>query len=468
MKFTCFSLSETLLDNLEAAGYREATHIQKQAIPKILQGRDLVGCAQTGTGKTAAFALPTLERLKTSSPPPSGAQRRRQRTGRRTIRALILAPTRELAGQIGDSLKTYGKSCGLRHTVIFGGVSQNPQVKALQQGVDILVATPGRLLDLIRQGFVNLATVEILILDEADQMLDMGFIHDLRKIVAHIPDQRQTLMFSATMPKEIRDLAKQWLRRPCEVQSTPIASTPERVSQVVYFIERNRKTATLGQLLSQTQRSKTIVFSRTRRGADKVAKFLQRDGIRAVAIHGDKSQSRRRAVMLEFNSSRPPVLIATDLAARGIDFSDVSHVINFDLPETPETYVHRIGRTARAGSSGHAISFCSHDEKPRLRRIEKLTGHALTVGKSPSEKTTAQPSSHNTGQAPDHQGDSVQEIGNGDHRKVTVVKRPAKRRPRRKSAQAGNHTAQSGTKTVTRARASRRQRRKATSANKPR
>jgi len=301
-------------------------------------------------------------------------------------------------------------------------------------------------------------------------MLDMGFIHDLRKIVAHIPDQRQTLMFSATMPKEIRDLAKQWLRRPCEVQSAPIASTPERVSQVVYFIERNRKTATLGQLLSQTQRSKTIVFSRTRRGADKVAKFLQRDGIRAVAIHGDKSQSRRRAVMLEFNSSHPPVLIATDLAARGIDFSDVSHVINFDLPETPETYVHRIGRTARAGSSGHAISFCSHDEKPRLRRIEKLTGHALRVGKSPSAKTAAQLSSHNTGQAPDHQRDSAQEMENGNRDKllVTVAKRPAKRRPRRKSAQAGSHTAQAGTKTVSRARASRRQRRKATSANKPR
>ena len=384
MKFESLPLCEPLLRSLQAAGYHEATPIQQKAIPQVLKGRDLVGGAQTGTGKTAAFALPMFQQLMTSAAPPTGAARRRQRSGRRTIRALILAPTRELAGQIGDSLASYGRFTGLRHAVIFGGVRQGPQVQALQAGIDILVATPGRLLDLIGQGFVKLASVEILILDEADQMLDMGFIHDLRKIVAKVPDGRQTLMFSATMLKEVRALASQWLRRPLEVKVAPVASTPERVSQAVYFVQRNQKAATLTRFLQNTHRSKTLVFSRTKRGADKIARCLQRDGIRAVAIHGNKSQARRQAVMREFNSKRPPVLVATDLAARGLDFSDVSHVINYDLPDTPEIYVHRIGRTARAGASGQAVSFCGRDERCRLHMIEKLTGQSVAVEKLPA------------------------------------------------------------------------------------
>ncbi len=387
MKFAELALSPPLLRSLQEAGYEKATPIQAKAIPHVLQGRDLIGCAQTGTGKTAAFSLPTLHRLSRAPARPSGAQRRRQRSGRRVIRCLILTPTRELAGQIGDSLGTYGCHTGLRHAVIFGGVRQGPQVRALQAGIDTLVATPGRLLDLMGQGLIDLSHVEILILDEADQMLDMGFIHDLRKIVAKVPLQRQTLMFSATMPAAIRELADQWLRRPVEVKVAPVASTPDRVAQSVFFVERHAKAATLSHLLQTTARSKTLVFSRTKRGADKIARILERDGIRALAIHGNKSQARRTAVMGEFNGPRPPVLVATDLAARGLDFSDISHVINYDLPEVPETYVHRIGRTARAGAAGQAISFCDSDERKLLRMIERLTGRKVPVKKSPPVAT---------------------------------------------------------------------------------
>jgi ATP-dependent RNA helicase RhlE len=389
MKFDDLSLCTPLLRSLQEAGYEEATPIQQKAIPQILKGRDLVGCAQTGTGKTAAFALPTLQQLMKPAAEPTGATRRRQRSGSRPIRCLILSPTRELAGQIGESLTTYGRFTGLRNTVIYGGVRQGPQVRQLESGIDILVATPGRLLDLIGQGFIELSSVEILILDEADQMLDMGFIHDLRKIVAKVPSQRQTLMFSATMPPEIRKLASQWLNRPFEVQVAPIASTPERVDQSVYFVERHDKAATLTWFLNASNSAKTLVFSRTKRGADKIARGLVRDGIRAVSIHGDKSQARRLAVIREFDSQRPPVLVATDLAARGLDFSDVSHVINYDLPDTPETYVHRIGRTARAGSAGMAVSFCDSEERKQLRMIEKLTGQAVPVEKSPVAASTS-------------------------------------------------------------------------------
>ena len=383
MKFEDLPLREPLLRGLQAAGYEAATPIQARAIPQLLKGRDLVGCAQTGTGKTAAFAVPTLQRLLETPDAPTGAQRRRRRSGRRPIRALVLSPTRELAGQICESMATYGKFTGLRSAVIYGGVRQGPQVKALQAGVDVLVATPGRLLDLIGQGYVDLAEVEVLILDEADQMLDMGFIHDLRKIVAKVPVRRQTLMFSATMPPEIRRLAGQWLRRPFEVHVAPVASTPERVEQAVYFVERRHKAAALTNFLTETTRAKTLVFSRTKRGADKLARILQRDGVKAAAIHGDKSQSRRQAVIREFNSTRPPVLVATDLAARGLDFSDVSHVVNYDLPEVPETYVHRIGRTARAGASGRAVSFCDNEERKLLRMIEQLTGRTIAVQQLP-------------------------------------------------------------------------------------
>ena len=380
MKFESLSLSKSLLRSLASAGYHEPTPIQQQTIPHALKGRDVVGCAQTGTGKTAAFALPTLQRLMESgNRPATGAAKRRQRSGRRVIRSLILSPTRELAAQIGESLVTYGTFSGLKYTVIFGGVKQHSQVKALQRGVDILVATPGRLLDLVNQGFVHLADVEILILDEADQMLDMGFIKDLHKIVAEVPSERQTLMFSATMAPEIRNLAKQWLRRPAEVQATPAASTPELVSQKVYHVERKEKQKFLTQLLMSPDRKKTLIFSRTKRGADKIARRLTRDGIYTLSIHGDKTQATRRSVMQKFSSKRPPVLVATDLASRGLDFSDVSHVINYDLPVSPEIYVHRIGRTARAGASGKAITLCSSDERPQL--IEKLTGQRVPVEK---------------------------------------------------------------------------------------
>jgi ATP-dependent RNA helicase RhlE len=384
MKFESLSLSKTMLKSIEAVGYHEPTPIQEQTIPHVLNGRDVVGCAQTGTGKTAAFALPTLQRLmETANRPTTGAGQRRKRSRRRVIRSLILSPTRELAAQIGESLVTYGTFTGLKYTVIYGGVKQHSQVKALNSGVDILVATPGRLLDLIGQGFVHLENVEILILDEADQMLDMGFIQDLYKIVADVPAERQTLMFSATMLPEIRKLARQWLRRPAEVQATPEASTAEFVSQEVFYVERKEKQSVLTQFLMGQDRKKTLVFSRTKRGADKIARRLLRDGIHAVSIHGDKSQAKRKAVMKQFSSRRPPVLVATDLAARGLDFSGISHVINYDLPNTPEIYVHRIGRTARAGASGKAITFCASDERLQLRQIERLTGEPVPVKKVP-------------------------------------------------------------------------------------
>ena len=396
MNFEGLSLHKLLLRSLEAAGHHEATPIQQKAIPLILKGRDVVGCAQTGTGKTAAFALPTLQQLMAVQP--TGAARRRRRSGRRIIRALVLAPTRELAGQIGDSFATYGEFTGLRHAVIFGGVKQGAQVRAIDSGIDLLIATPGRLLDLIGQGIVQLEAVEILILDEADQMLDMGFIHDLRKIVAVVDNRRQTLMFSATMPPEIRELANRWLRRPCEIQVAPVAATPAEISQTVYFVERADKAATLTEFLLQTPNAKTLVFSRTRRGADKIARLLERCGIPVAAIHGNKSQSRRKAVMIEFNSKSPPVLVATDLAARGIDFTNVSYVINYDMPDVPETYVHRIGRTARAGAAGQAVSFCSRDERCYLSRIERLTGKKVTVKKwtkSPRDQVASSgPSGH--------------------------------------------------------------------------
>ena len=384
MTFEDLSLSKSLLRSLASAGYHEPTPIQQQTIPIALKGNDVVGCAQTGTGKTAAFALPTLQRLMDSANrPTTGAAKRRQRSGRRVIRALILSPTRELAAQIGESLNTYGSFTELKSTVIFGGVKQHSQVKALQRGVDILVATPGRLLDLVNQGFVHLENVEILILDEADQMLDMGFIKDLHKIVAEVPEKRQTLMFSATMAPEIRSLAKQWLRRPTEVQATPEASTPELVSQLVHYVERKNKQKVVTQLIINSGRKKTLIFSRTKRGADKIARRLTRDGIYALSIHGDKTQATRRSVMQKFGSKRPPVLVATDLASRGLDFSDISLVINYDLPNSPEVYVHRIGRTARAGASGQAITLCSSDERPQLRLIEKLTGQRVPLEKAP-------------------------------------------------------------------------------------
>jgi ATP-dependent RNA helicase RhlE len=380
MKFEDLGLAEQLVRGAHAQGYRTATPIQVQAIPTILQGHDLMGCAQTGTGKTAAFALPTLQRL--GSPPgekPPTRNGNGRRPIRRPIRSLILAPTRELAVQIDASFRAYGKFTGLRSTVVYGGVGQGPQVRAVQAGVDVLVATPGRLLDLMNQKHIDLSRVEVLILDEADQMLDMGFIHDLRRIVARVPRRRQTLMFSATMPGEIRKLASQWLHDAVHVQVTPVASTAEKVHQTVYFVEPMHKSRLLTRFLKNTPDSRTLVFARTKRGADKIVKQLTHAGIVAAAIHGNKSQNARQRVLAQFKSQRPPVLVATDIAARGLDVNDISHVINYDLPEVPEIYVHRIGRTGRAGAAGRAVSFCGREERPRLVRIERLTRSPIEI-----------------------------------------------------------------------------------------
>ena len=371
MSFAELELSENLLRAVREEGYEVPTPIQVQAIPPVLAGRDLLGCAQTGTGKTAAFALPTLQRLSI------GGQPGRQRG--RPIRTLVLAPTRELASQIGESFRAYGRFTGLRHAVVYGGVGQVPQVRALQHGVDVLVATPGRLLDLMNQGHVNLSQVEILILDEADQMLDMGFIHDLRRIVARVPRQRQTLLFSATMPREIRSLADQWLNDPVEIQVVPQATTAERIDQSVYFVEKKAKPQMLAQYLREQRAGRTLVFTRTKHGADKLVKALTQNGFRAAAIHGNKSQSARQAVLTQFTGQHPPILVATDIAARGLDIDAVSHVVNFDLPLTPEIYVHRIGRTARAGAEGIAITLCDREERTMLREIERLTRQRLVV-----------------------------------------------------------------------------------------
>src|SRR5262245_9614404 len=379
MSFSELNLSESLLRAIREAEYQVATPIQTAAIPHILAGRDCLACAQTGTGKTAAFALPTLERLIGHNP-----QQRGQHQRFRPIRVLVLAPTRELASQIAESFRTYGRYTGLRQSVIFGGVGQQPQVKALQRGVDILVATPGRLLDLMNQGFVDLRSVETLILDEADQMLDMGFIHDLKRIVARVPHQRQTLLFSATMPQEIRRLADQWLRRPEQLSVAPHAPTTERVEQPVYFIVHGNKPHLLAHYLRSQAAERAIVFTRTKHGADKLVRSLERSGIRAEAIHGNKSQNARQRALAQFKSQRPPVLVATDIAARGLDIDSVSHVINFDLPMTAEIYVHRIGRTARAGAAGIAVTFCDREERSMLRDIERLTRQRLTVAQHES------------------------------------------------------------------------------------
>lgn len=378
MSFENLGLADPLLRAVSAAGYSTATDIQLQAIPTVLGGRDLMGCAQTGTGKTAAFALPILQRLSTGGEARQ-PQGRGRAASRRAIRCLVLAPTRELAAQIAASFATYGRFAGLRHTVVFGGVSQTPQVRALRAGIDILVATPGRLLDLMEQGYIDLREVSVLVLDEADQMLDMGFLPALRRIVAAVPSRRQTLMFSATMPPEIRLLADRWLREPEYVAVNPVAMTASQVTQSVYLVEPKHKPQLLAHLLRGTSSTRTLVFARTKHGADKIARLLVHAGIPAMAIHGNKSQNVRTRTLEQFKSSRPPVLVATDIAARGLDVKDISHVINYELPEVPETYVHRIGRTGRAGATGIAVSFCSREERARLELIERLTRQRIHV-----------------------------------------------------------------------------------------
>lgn len=367
MKFQDLRLSEPLLRAIGEKGYTDPTPIQQQAIPPVLEGRDLQGCAQTGTGKTAAFTLPMLQ-LLAAEPAPKG---------RRPIRALVLTPTRELAIQIDECCRDYARYTPIRHCVIFGGVNQRPQVDALQKGVDLLVATPGRLLDLIGQGYVTLDTIRFFVLDEADHMLDMGFIHDIRRILPLLPERRQTLFFSATMPESIAALAAKILRNPVLVTVTPPASVVETIAQTVHFAEKAEKSQLLIDLLSASDAQQVLVFSRTKHGADKLAKILNRAGIRSCAIHGNKSQNARVKAMNDFKSGECRVMIATDIAARGIDIDQLPLVINYELPEVAETYVHRIGRTGRAGHEGAAWSFCSEDEFEYLCDIQKLTG--LTI-----------------------------------------------------------------------------------------
>jgi ATP-dependent RNA helicase RhlE len=370
--FLDLDLLEPIQRAVKETGYTEPTPIQKVAIPHLLEGRDLLGCAQTGTGKTAAFALPILNRL---------AQLNKRAESRHT-RSLILTPTRELAIQILESFKTYGKYLRLKSTVVYGGVGQAPQVKAMSTGVDVLVATPGRLLDLINQRHVNLRALEVFVLDEADRMLDMGFINDVKKIIALLPPQRQNLFFSATMPKDIRELADSMLTDPIQVQVTPVSSTAERIRQSLMYVERNNKKNLLRHVLQDRVFKRVIVFTRTKRGANQVSEVLAKNGINSAAIHGNKSQSARQRALEEFRSGKIRVLVATDIAARGIDIDNISHVINFEIPNVAESYVHRIGRTARAGTEGIAISFCDAEERSFIRDIEKLIAQPIPVDRT--------------------------------------------------------------------------------------
>ena len=366
MTFENLNLIEPILKALQEEGYSTPTPIQEKSIPILLQGKDLLGCAQTGTGKTAAFSIPILQKLyKTDN--------------RKSIKALILTPTRELAIQIGESFSAYGKYTGLRHAVIFGGVGQKPQTDELKRGVQILVATPGRLQDLVNQGFINLKALEFFVLDEADRMLDMGFIHDIRRILKLLPAKRQTLFFSATMPPEIETLANSMLTHPEKVEVTPASSTVDTISQSVYFVEKKEKKDLLIHLLKNPAIKSVLIFTRTKYGADKLARTLSKSGIRAEAIHGNKSQNARQRALTGFKNHELRVLIATDIAARGIDVDQLSHVINYELPNIPETYVHRIGRTGRAGRSGVAYSFCDAEEVPYLKDIQKLIGKQIPV-----------------------------------------------------------------------------------------
>ncbi len=392
MKFSDLGLAEPILRAIAAESYLTPTPIQAQAIPHILAGKDLLGCAQTGTGKTAAFALPIAHRLMQSGAAGSGGAHKPHGHGpKRTIRALILSPTRELALQIAENLSIYAKNTHLKHAVIFGGVNQNPQVRALQGGVDIVIATPGRLEDLMQQGYVDLRHVETFVLDEADRMLDMGFIQPIRRIAAAVPAKRQTLLFSATMPKEIRHLAHALLRDPVSVEVAAVSSAPAVIEQSVYHTRRDDKPALLAKLLRESGITRALVFTRTKHGADKVVKRLGFAGITAEAIHGNKRQNVRQRTLANFKSGRTPVLVATDIAARGIDVDDVSHVINYELPHEPETYVHRIGRTGRAGNTGIAIAFCDHEERDSLRAIERLVKKPIAVLETPEVERSAMP-----------------------------------------------------------------------------
>ena len=368
MTFEDLNLIEPIRKALQQEGYTTPTPIQAEAIPIVTDGYDLLGCAQTGTGKTAAFSIPIIQKLYN--------QQQKERS--RGIKALILTPTRELAIQIDESFEAYGRYANLRHAVIFGGVGQKPQTDALQRGVDILIATPGRLLDLINQGYVSLKSLDFFVLDEADRMLDMGFIHDIKRILPLLPKKRQSLFFSATMPPEIEKLASTILYKPEKVEVTPVSSTVDTIDQYIYYVEKKDKISLLTSLLANKSLESVLVFARTKHGADKIAKSLVKSEIVAEAIHGNKSQNARQSELENFKTGKIRVMIATDIAARGIDINELPLVINYDLPDVPETYVHRIGRTGRAGNLGTALTFCSQEERKLVNDIQKLTGKKLS------------------------------------------------------------------------------------------
>lgn len=372
LNFKQLNLIEPIQRALDSQGYKNPTLIQEKAIPKLLEGHDLLGSAQTGTGKTAAFALPILQDIATQSPNASS---------KRPIQSLIIAPTRELAVQIDESFKMYGKYLDVKTAVIYGGVPQYRQTKKLKRGVDIIVATPGRLLDLINQGYIKLQQVKHFVLDEADLMLDMGMIDDVRKIVKFIPKERQTMFFSATMPKAIEKLTNEILRNPVKVEVTPVSTTAERIQQEVFFVDQSNKTNLLLHLLKDKTLESVLVFSRTKHGADKITQALNKNGHQSQAIHGNKSQKQRQRALNNFKTRKTRILVATDIAARGIDIADLSHVINYNLPEVPETYVHRIGRTGRSGNEGVAMSFCDNSERSMLKGVQRLTGDTIPENK---------------------------------------------------------------------------------------
>ncbi|MEP6676006.1 MAG: DEAD/DEAH box helicase [Ferruginibacter sp.] len=406
MTFDQLGLIEPLLKALQQEGYTTPTPIQEQAIPELLLEKDLLGCAQTGTGKTAAFALPILQLLH---------KRKQQATQNNPfIKVLVLTPTRELAIQIEESFRAYGRFTGLKQTVVFGGVSQQPQEQALRRGVDILIATPGRLIDLANQGFIQLKHLEIFVLDEADRMLDMGFVHDVKRIITKLPAKRQTLFFSATMPPVIQTLANTILHNPVKIEVTPASSTAETVKQSIYFLDKPEKRLLLNMILKDNDIKTALVFTRTKHGADKVVKDLQRSGVTAEAIHGNKSQNARQRALQNFKSQETRVLVATDIAARGIDIDELAYVINYDLPNVPETYVHRIGRTGRAGASGQAFSFCDAEEMEFLRDIQKLIGKNIPVTDHPYSKVHASVSSFKPQQKPAHRNGNNRGFSRGN------------------------------------------------------
>jgi len=431
MKFTDLKIIEPILRALKAEGYVQPTPIQEQSIPILLKGKDLLGCAQTGTGKTAAFAVPILQHLY---------QNNQRNKGPRKIRSLIVTPTRELAIQIADSFTAYGKYTGIKNTVIFGGVKQGAQTEILRRGIDVLVATPGRLLDLMQQGFISLRDVEYFVLDEADRMLDMGFIHDIRKIIAKLPVKRQSLFFSATMPPDIVKLSRKILGNPEKVSVKPEQTTAEKVEQAVYFVGKKSKVKLLIHLLKTEDINSALIFSRTKHGANKIVKMLDKADIGASAIHGNKSQGARQLALANFKSGITKVLVATDIAARGIDIDELSHVINYDLPNIPETYVHRIGRTGRAGASGIALSFCDGEERAYLKDIQKLIAQNIPVVDEhpfPDDGTEDVPSSQARPQRPTNpqqrpqqqrwrtkQGNTGSNAGQGSRRRSFSQRKP--------------------------------------------